>query len=66
MMQQGQALLDTGLHKLVYKYVNTDCGWIGGRHPNGTLFESPTKFPRGLRFLADWMHERGLLLGVYR
>lgn len=65
MMQQGQALIDTGLHKLGYKYVNMDCGWIGGRRTNGTLFESPTKFPRGLRFLANWMHERGLLLGVY-
>ena len=21
-----------------------DCGWMGGRHPNGTLYESPTKF----------------------
>lgn len=34
----GQALIDTGLHALGYKYVNMDCGWMGGRHPNGTLY----------------------------
>jgi alpha-galactosidase len=38
---------------------------MGGRHPNGTIFESPSKFPSGMRALADWMHSRGLLLGVY-
>ena len=45
----GQALIDTGLHALGYKYVNMDCGWMGGRHPNGTLYESPTKFPAGMK-----------------
>jgi alpha-galactosidase len=44
MKEQGQALIDTGLQKLGFVYVNSDCGWMGGRHPNGTLYESPTKF----------------------
>ena len=47
-----------------YKYVNLDCGWMGGRHPNGTLFENHAKFPAGLKALADWLHARGLLLGA--
>ena len=53
------------LHDLGYEYVNMDCGWIGGRHPNGTLFVSPSKFPSGMRALADYIHGRGLKLGVY-
>ena len=36
-----------------------DCGWMGGRHANGTLYESATKFPHGLKALADWLHARG-------
>jgi alpha-galactosidase len=32
---------------------------------NGTLFESPSKFPSGMRALSEWMHTRGLKLGVY-
>ncbi len=57
MKEQGQALIDTGLQKLGFVYVNSDCGWMGGRHPNGTLYESPTKFreslPPPLRLLQD-------------
>ena len=41
------------------RYVNMDCGWMGGRHANGTLYESATKFPNGLKALADWLHARG-------
>eukprot|EP01045_Picozoa_sp_COSAG04_P037196 COSAG04_NODE_9385_length_868_cov_1.394018_1_plen_101_part_00 len=41
------------------RYVNMDCGWMGGRHANGTLYESATKFPHGLKALADWLHARG-------
>jgi hypothetical protein len=48
MKEQGQALIDTGMHKLGFVYVNSDCGWMGGRHPNGTLFENPTKFRASL------------------
>lgn len=65
MKAQGQALLDSGLHALGFTYVNMDCGWMGGRHPNGTIYESPTKFPAGMRALADWLHAKGLKLGVY-
>eukprot|EP01046_Picozoa_sp_COSAG06_P046280 COSAG06_NODE_6536_length_2891_cov_1.996777_2_plen_294_part_00 len=103
MKEQGQALIDTGMHKLGFVYVNSDCGWMGGRHPNGTLFENPTKFraslpdclplrlpatalsmlsalPRaplaaermlgahaasGMKALADWLHLKGLKLGLY-
>ena len=61
----ASAILSQGLDKLGYEYVNMDCGWMGGRFPNGTLFESATKFPSGMRALADWLHARGLKLGVY-
>jgi alpha-galactosidase len=37
---------------------------MGGRHSNGTLFESPSKFPNGVKALAEWLHARGLKLGV--
>ena len=43
-----------------YEYVNMNCDWIGGRHTNGTLFESPTKFPAGIPALAEYLHDRGL------
>jgi len=54
MKQQGQALLDTGLHALGFTYVNTDCGWMGGRTPGGAIFESKVKFPSGLHWWCCW------------
>eukprot|EP00039_Didymoeca_costata_P030852 m.31736 g.31736 ORF g.31736 m.31736 type:complete len:452 (+) comp8343_c0_seq2:82-1437(+) len=65
MLKQAQAMKDNGLIELGYTYVNSDCGWIGGRHPNGTLYESPTKFPSGMKSLADKLHSMGLKLGLY-
>ena len=59
MMAMADALVALGFDKLGYKYVNMDCGWMGGRHANGTLYESATKFPNGLKALADWLHARG-------
>ena len=62
---QGAALIATGLAKLGFVFVNADCGWMGGRSSNGTLFENAAKFPSGMASLADWMHTRGLKLGLY-
>ena len=50
MKQQGQALIDLGFRELGYNHVNMDCGWMGGRHANGTLYESPSKFREFLPF----------------
>ena len=66
MKAAGAALVSLGWHKLGYEYVNMDCGWMGGRHPNnGSVYESKAKFPSGMKALADWLHARGLKLGVY-
>ena len=65
MKAQGAALVSTGLSKLGYVYVNSDCGWIGGRSANGTLYPNAKKFPGGMKALADWLHVRGLKLGLY-
>eukprot|EP00937_MAST-01D_sp_MAST-1D-sp2_P005112 g5112.t1 len=65
MRAQADALVRTGLSKLGYEYVNADCGWIGGRHANGTLYESSGKFPSGMPALARYLHAQGLKLGLY-
>jgi alpha-galactosidase len=48
-----------------YNYVNSDSGWQGGRHPNGTQFSHPVAFPHGMKWLAAYVHDRGLRLGLY-
>ena len=35
------------------------------RAPNGSLVPDLTRFPNGMKVVADYMHERGLKLGMY-
>lgn len=61
----GDALVDSGMRDAGYEYVNIDDCWLeAARAADGTL--QPTAgFPEGLRPVADYLHERGLKLGIY-
>jgi alpha-galactosidase len=58
------ALVDTGLAKAGYKYVNLDDCWQSDRDSNGKIVVDP-RFPNGIKPLADYAHEKGLLFGLY-
>ena len=58
------ALVDTGLADAGYKYVNLDDCWQSGRDSNGKIIVD-NNFPNGIKALADYAHEKGLLFGVY-
>ena len=60
-------LQDLGLDDLGYEFLTIDDQW---HLPNrdavtNRMIANPEKFPSGIRFLADFMHERGLKLGIY-
>nr|CAD1844361.1 unnamed protein product [Ananas comosus var. bracteatus] len=60
------ALVSTGLAKLGYKYVNLDDCWGNyNRTPEGNLLGNETTFPSGIKALADYVHSKGLKLGIY-
>ncbi|KAH2058158.1 hypothetical protein KXV43_000237 [Aspergillus fumigatus] len=62
----AKALVDLGLAELGYRYVTTDCGWsVADRLPNGTLTWNETLFPSGFPAMGEYLHELGLLFGVY-
>ncbi|RDW67240.1 Alpha-galactosidase D [Aspergillus mulundensis] len=64
--ENAQALIDTGLADLGYKYVTIDCGWgVDERLPDGTLTWNPETFPSGFPAIGEWLHGLGLLFGVY-
>ena len=64
-MQTAKALIDTGLAGKGYKYVNLDDCWQLTRDTTGRIIADPTTFPSGIGALANYMHQRGLKLGVY-
>lgn len=72
-MASAQALVDTGLARLGYRYVNIDDGWwLKRRQPDGRPMIRTSHFPSAatgrnpsFRPLTDRLHAMGLKAGIY-
>jgi alpha-galactosidase len=54
-----------GMREAGYNYVCMDDGWAGYRDTNGVMVADTNKFPSGIKALADYIHSKGLKLGIY-
>ena len=63
--ETADAMISTGMHAAGYQYVNIDDCWQVSRDAQGNIVADPVKFPSGIRALADYVHSKGLKLGVY-
>lgn len=62
----ADAMVDKGFLAAGYEYLSIDDCWSAGkRDENGKLYADPKRFPSGMKGLADYVHSRGLKLGVY-
>src|ERR1041385_6058028 len=61
--ETADALVSTGLRDAGYVYLNIDDTWEGQRYANGVI-HSNEKFP-DMKALADYVHSKGLKLGIY-
>jgi alpha-galactosidase len=59
------AIVSSGLKAAGYQYVNIDDCWQISRDAQGNIVADPTRFPSGIKALADYVHGKGLKLGVY-
>src|SRR6188768_1925961 len=57
------ALVDSGMRDVGYQYANLDDCWQAPRAADGTLAAN-SRFPDGVGALADYVHARGLKLGL--
>lgn len=66
-MQIADTLVSSGMLSAGYKYLNMDDCWeASDRDPiTGLLKYNETKFPHGILALADYIHSKGLLFGIY-
>jgi alpha-galactosidase len=63
---QADALVRTGLRDVGYRFVDLDDCWAAPqRDAAGRLVPDPVRFPHGIAALADYVHARGLRLGIY-
>ncbi|TKY69000.1 Alpha-galactosidase 1 [Spatholobus suberectus] len=64
--ETADALVSSGLSKLGYIYVNIDDCWGEiARDGDGNLVAHKTKYPSGIKAIADYVHGKGLKLGIY-
>ncbi|MDR2974128.1 MAG: NPCBM/NEW2 domain-containing protein [Propionibacteriaceae bacterium] len=63
--EQMDALVATGLADAGYTYFNMDDGFFGGRGSDGYVQIHPTRFPNGVKVIADYAHALGLKAGIY-
>ena len=60
---QAEAMVSSGMRDAGYVYINIDDTWEGERDANGRI-QSNSKFP-DIKALADFVHSKGLKLGIY-
>src|SRR5436853_3707140 len=59
----ADAMASNGMKDAGYRYINIDDTWEGGRDAQGNITTNK-KFP-DMKGLADYVHGKGLKLGIY-
>lgn len=64
--RQADAMVSKGLKDVGFDHINIDDGFFGGRNTEtGELLIHPTRFPNGLKPVAEYIHSKGLKAGIY-
>jgi len=61
----ADAMVDSGMKNAGYVYINIDDCWHGKRDEQGFIQANKERFPSGMKALADYVHAKGLKLGIY-
>lgn len=64
--QMANAMVASGMKAAGYEYIIIDDCWMAHhRNSKGQLISDPQRFPHGIKWLADYVHSKGLKLGIY-
>jgi len=62
----ADAMVSTGMQAAGYQFINIDDMWQAtSRDSSGNIVPDSGKFPNGMKALADYVHGKGLKLGLY-
>jgi len=77
-MGMADAMVNSGMKDAGYEYiVIDDCWQLGraknvinntvsvGRNSHGVILADTVKFPHGMKYIADYVHSKGLKFGIY-
>ncbi len=64
--ETADAMVSSGMEDAGYKYIVIDDCWMDSvRTSSGKLQSNPKRFPHGIKWLADYVHSKGLKFGIY-
>ncbi len=63
--EMADAMVSSGMKAAGYEFINIDDTWEGYRDSLGFIHADTARFPHGMKALADYVHSRGLKLGIY-
>ncbi len=65
-LRSADTMVETGLLAAGYEYLVIDDCWSKRvRDADGRLEADPEKFPHGMKYVADYIHSKGLKFGMY-
>ncbi len=64
-VDMADVMSTNGMKEAGYQYVIIDDYWVGGRDHENKLFPDVKRFPKGMKWLAGYVHGKGLKLGIY-
>jgi alpha-galactosidase len=64
-MELADAMASNGMRDAGYQYIVIDDCWQVGRDENGEIIVDKDRFPNGMKYLADYIHSKGLKFGIY-
>jgi alpha-galactosidase len=65
-METADAMVKSGLRDAGYKLLQLDDGWMAAkRDKEGRQYADSSRFPHGMKYLADYVHAGGLKIGIY-
>jgi len=63
--ETADAMVSSGMQAAGFKFVNIDDCWQVSRDAHGTIVADAERFPSGIKSLAEYVHNKGLKLGIY-
>lgn len=63
--ETADAMVSSGMRDAGYEYIAIDDCWQVSRGEHGRIQPDATKFPSGMKALADYIHSKGLKFGIY-
>ena len=64
-MKIADAMASSGMKEVGYEYIVIDDCWQISRDEKGEIVADKERFPNGIKYLADYIHSKGLKFGIY-